>query len=121
MKKLNFKKVFLGIYCFIFFIFVVFYLINFTKLNNLKNNNISINASFIKSTSKSIKNFAIKTVRISSRSLVRTKKLESYVKIGGLELPIEGSTGYACVKMNLMLEPSNNSKIIRTLAPRNWL
>lgn len=120
MKKLNFKKVFLVLYCILFFIFIFYYLINIINLNNLKEVNISINSSYLNSNSKNIKNSAIKTFRISTNSLVRTKKLQSYVEVGGLELPIQGSTGYASVKMNLMLEPNYNSVIVSTFVPRNW-
>lgn len=120
MKKLNFKRVFLSLYCILFIIFAVFYLINVIKLNNLKHDNTSINSSYLNLNSKSIKNFAIKTSRVASTSLVRTKKLKSYVEIGGLELPIQGATGYASVKMNLMSAPNSNSGIVTTFVARNW-
>ncbi len=121
MKKLNFRKFFLVLYCLIFFIFIIYYLINVIDLNNLKNDSSSINSSYLNLNSKSIKSFAIKTTRVSSLSLVRTKKLQSYFEINGLELPIQGSTGYTSIKMNLMLEPSSTSGIVSTFTPRNWL
>lgn len=120
MKKLNFKKFFLSLYCILFIIFIISYFINIVKLNKLKNSNILVNSNYLGLNSKSIKNFAIKTSRKSSNSLVRTKKLQSYVEIGGLELPIQGSTGYTSIKMNLMLEPNSNSGIVSTFVPRNW-
>lgn len=121
MEKLNLKKVFLVLYCLIFFIFIIYYLINFIGLNNLKNDSYSINSSYLNLNSKTLKSFAIKTTRVSSFSLVRTKKLQSYFEIGGLELPVQGATGYASIKMNLMLEPSSTSGVVSTLSPRNRL
>lgn len=121
MEKLNLKKVFLVLYCLIFFIFIIYYLINFIGLNNLKNDSYSINSSYLNLNSKTLKSFAIKTTRVSSFSLVRTKKLQSYFEIGGLELPVQGATGYASIKMNLMLEPSSTSRVVSTLSPRNRL
>lgn len=121
MKNLNFKKVFLVLYCLILFIFIIYYLIHVIDLNNLKKDSFSINSSYLNLNSKSIKSFAIKTTRVSSLSLVRTKKLQSYFEIGGLELPVQGSTGYASIKMNLMLEPSSTSEVVSTFIPRNWL
>lgn len=121
MRKLNFKKVFLSLYCVLFIVFSIFYLINFIELNSLKHDNISIDSSYLNLNSKSIKNIAIKTSRVSSTSLVRTKKLKSYIDIGGLELPVQCSTGYASVKMNLMSAPYSNSGIVTTFAARNWL
>lgn len=119
MKKLNLKKVFLTI-CFILFtIFIIFYLVNVINLVNLKHSYISINSNYLILNSKSIKNIAIRASRTSSLSLVRTKKLQSYVEIGGLELPVQGSTGYASVKMNLMSEPNSNSEIVTTFVARN--
>lgn len=120
MKKFNFKRLFLILYCIVFIIFAVFYLINVIKLNSLKHDNISLNSSYLNLNSNSIKSFAIKTSKVASTSLVRTKKLQSYIDIGGLELPIQGSTGYASVKMNLMNEPNSNSEILTTFAARNW-
>lgn len=120
MKKINYKKVFLSLYCMMFIIFVISYLVNIIKLNNLKKFDTSINSNYINLNCKSIRNLSIKTSRISSSSLTRTKKLQSYVEIGGLELPIEGSTGYASVKMNLMVEPNSSSGIVTTFTPRNW-
>ena len=121
MKKLNLKKFFLVLSFLIFFIFIIYYLINVIDLNNLKKDSYSINSSYLNLNSKSIKSFAIKTTRVSSLSLVRTKKLQSYFEIGCLELPVQGSTGYASIKINLMLEPSYTSGVVCTFSPRNWL
>ena len=120
MKKLNFKKVFLVIYCILSFISTFYYLINIINLNNLRKVTPCINSSYINSNSKNVKNTAIKTSRTFTNSLVRTKKLQSYIEVGGLELPIQGSTGYASIKMNLMFEPTYNSIIVSTFVPRNW-
>lgn len=116
MKKLNFKRLSLILCCIIFIIFIVFYLINIVKLNTLKKANIG----YLSLNSKNIKNIAINTSRVASTSLVKTKKLQSYVEIGCLELPVQGSTGYASVKMNLMSTPNSNSGIVTTFSARNW-
>ncbi len=117
MKKLNFKTFLLFICCILFLFFIFFYLNNLFYLHSLEKSILPISSSFFNLNSKSIKNFVLKTTRVTNGLLARTKKLQSYTQIGGLELPIKGATGYASVKLNLMLEPSNNSGIVGTFIP----
>lgn len=117
MRKLNYKKVFLVLYIAILIVVLIYYLINLITLNSLKKANVTITNTFLRTSFNKINNVALKDARTIQNTVARTKKLQSYIEIGSLELPIEGATGYASVNMDLREQPNSNSGIITKFKP----